>query len=420
MSDAPSGDTPRTPATFEPGAVVAERYEILEVIGQGSTGVVYRARDLHVDSEHEIVALKAIHQHLHSDRQIFGRFRREVKILRTVTGPHLCKLLDCVEEQGLLLIALEYVDGPSLDAYLAEHAPLPLAEIVVLLTQICQALMAAHAAGVVHRDLKPSNVLIEGVRPGGRRAKRMPQSFLRELSVRVVDFGLAKMVRGEAASTMLTERDMIFGTPDYMAPEQVTGEELDARCDVYAAGVIAFQMIVGTLPFDAPTPLTTMAAHLNSPVPRPSSLAPDRDIGKSMDRVLLKALAKDKAERYATPEELASAVAEAAVAGADVEPEQGVADEDTARIEGAQMALSTTLPSHPVTSASGKVKRGGKVQVVVKDAVSSLPPPPRARRANVEETIVTQTSEGERRMWIVVALVVSLAALVLGFIVGSR
>ena len=150
-------DAPIQPEGGEhaPGDVVAERYEILEVLGRGVSGTVYRARDLYVDSGHEIVALKAIHAHLHTDRQIRGRFRREVEILSKLEGPHLCRLLECVEEDGLLLIALEYVDGPSLDTYVARHGPLANVEIVAIVRQICAALDKAHATGIVHRDLKP-------------------------------------------------------------------------------------------------------------------------------------------------------------------------------------------------------------------------------------------------------------------------
>ncbi|MEQ9320559.1 MAG: serine/threonine-protein kinase, partial [Polyangiaceae bacterium] len=302
-------DEPIPPEQGEhaPGDVVAERYEILEVLGRGVSGTVYRARDLYVDSGHEIVALKAIHAHLHTDRQIRGRFRREVEILSKLEGPHLCRLLECVEEDGLLLIALEYVDGPSLDTYVARHGPLANVEIVAIVRQICAALDKAHATGIVHRDLKPSNVLIEGFRPTTEDGDDPPQSFLRELSVKVVDFGLAKVVVGDGSGTALTEQDMIFGTPDYMAPEQVSGDELDKRCDVYAAGVILYELLVGAVPFDTPSPLTTMAAHLNEPVPVASRHA-DRPIGEALDAVLEKALAKKPDDRYPTAGELAEAL----------------------------------------------------------------------------------------------------------------
>jgi serine/threonine-protein kinase len=330
----------------------------------------------------------------------------------------LCKLLECVEEHGLLLIALEYVDGPSLDAYLGQRSDLPLAEVTAIMTQICAALTSAHDAGVIHRDLKPSNVLIEGVRPAGpANDDQPPPSFLRDLSVRVVDFGLAKLIHGDHAGTVLTEQDMIFGTPDYMAPEQVSGEELDGRCDVYAAGVILYEMLVGKLPFDTPGPLTTMAAHLNSPVPTPSFHAPERVISKAMERVVMKALAKKPDDRYPSAAALAEAIARAVE-----QPDEGELDEvgddpSATTLEIAETSLSTTLTSP--TEVEAPTGKGAKVQIVVKDAISSMPPP-RARRPNMEETVMTQTGDGERRLWVAVALLVACAAVVLGVWLGLR
>jgi serine/threonine-protein kinase len=399
----------REPA-YDVGHVVAERYEILEVLGHGMTGTVYRARDLHVDSAHEIVALKAIHAHLHTDRQIFGRFRREVKILEKLEGAHLCKLLECIEEDGSLMIALEYVEGPSLEEYLRERDPLPLAEVVTIAGQICEALAIAHKAGVVHRDLKPSNVLIEG--SSTPLSDGPPASFLSGLSVRVVDFGLAKLVHGDvAAATVLTEQDMIFGTPDYMAPEQVMGEELDGRCDIYAVGVILFEMLCGRLPFDTPGPLTTMSAHINTPVPSLTQSAPERSIPRSVERVVTKALQKKPADRFASARELARALESARDAP---EPEDA-AIADTA-LTVAQDGVSTTLNSPRNSSIEAMKGRGAKVQVVVRDApvssekVSERRPEPSSR----------QRDDDERRIWTWVAVVAAIAAVALGIFMGTR
>jgi serine/threonine-protein kinase len=394
---------------FEIGRVVAERYEILAVIGRGMTGTVYRARDLHVASEPEIVALKAIHRHLHADKQIFGRFRREAKILEKLAGPHLCKLLDCIEEDGLLMIALEYVEGPSLDDYMREHDPLSVGEIVAITQQLCQALGTAHDKGVVHRDLKPSNVLIESPAVEGFEA---PPSFLNGLRVRVVDFGLAKLIQGDvAAATVLTEQDMIFGTPDYMAPEQVTGDELDARCDIYAAGVILYQMLVGRLPFDTPGPLTTMSAHLNTPVPLPRELAPDRPVSRTVERVLLKALEKDPKNRFATANELADELERAAS-----EPDP-VEIADTA-LTHAPEAVSTTLASHRDSKIEAMKGRGARVQVVVRDApVSSGKTSERRQPTSVPPRA---KPDDERRLWTWIAVLAAIAAVALGIIMGTR
>jgi serine/threonine protein kinase len=405
-------------AEFEVGRVVAERYEILAVIGSGTSGTVYRARDLHVDTRHEIVALKAVHPHLHSDRQIFGRFRREVKILKKLEGPHLCRLLDTIEDDGLLMIAIEHVDGPSLEDYLLDHGPLPDHEALAIMRQVCEALQAAHDRDVIHRDLKPSNLLIEGA--GARGAvddDGAPLSFLRELTVRVVDFGLAKMIQGDTAGTVLTEQDMIFGTPDYMAPEQVSGEDLDGRCDVYAAGCILYEMIVGKVPFDTPGPLTTMAAHLNQPVPSPSSEAPDRSVPFDLERVIVSCLAKDPDARIGSAAKLASElerVGQAESQAPDSEIEVELEEGDTG-LEHAKTAISSTLASHKDAAVEELSNPRSSVKVIVREAAPATDPPPRPK-----STPLRASSEVERRLWVWIAVVAGLAALAVGVWLGVR
>jgi serine/threonine-protein kinase len=392
-------------APLEIGQVVAERYEILEELGRGTSGTVYRAADLHVNTEHETVAIKAIHGHLHADRQIYGRFRREVEILRRLEGPHVCKLLDCVEDDGLLLTVLEYVDGPSLDSYAEVHGPLPLPEIAAIFAQIGTALDAAHQAGIIHRDLKPSNVLVEGVRGAGDGAEG-PRSFLRNLRVRVVDFGLAKIVVGDGDGAALTEHDMVFGTPDYMAPEQVAGEELDQRCDVYAAGVMLYELVVGRVPFETPGALDTMAAHLNQPVPEPSSAALHREITPSLEAVILKALAKDRRERYPRALDLSAALAQAVEAAGD----EALETHDT-DLEHARTAIGTTLRSQKAEAAAAAAARGARVRVVVKE---TPPSSDSAGRRSVEPISDIGPGDGERRLWLVLALIAAAMAVAAG------
>ncbi len=398
---------------FDVGRVVAERYEILAAIGQGATGTVYKARDLYVDSEQEIVALKAIHAHLHGDRQIFGRFRREVDILSRLGGEHVCKLLECIEEDELLLIVLEHVDGPSLDFYLAEHAPLALSEVVAIMTQVCAALTVAHEAGAIHRDLKPSNVLIEGTRPRAADEASSPMSFLKDLRVRVVDFGLAKMIQGDATTTALTEVDMIFGTPDYMSPEQVSGEDLDRRCDVYAAGVMLYEMVVGQVPYDTPGPLTTMAAHLNQELPLPRSVAPDRNIPKSLERVIKKALSKEPDGRYATASALAVAL-ESLTSDDETQEDDGAVSVHGS-LENARTAMSTTMQSYKDDALDGgQPAKGAKVKIVVRDASTSIPPSSNAASSRLG------AGAGERNVWTVVAVVAAVLAMMAGVYLGAR
>ena len=410
MSDAGRDDAAASAANvFETGRVVAERYEILQAIGRGTSGVVYRARDLYVDSGDEIVALKAVHPHLHGDRQMVGRFRREVKILRSIEGPHLCRLLDYVEEDGLLMIAIEHVDGPSLDDYLTDQGSLPLSEVVVIMRQICAALETAHDAGVVHRDLKPSNVLIEGAW-AATSDNEPPKSFLNNLCVRVVDFGLAKIVAGDTSGTALTEQDMIFGTPDYMAPEQISGEGLDQRCDVYAAAVMLFEMVVGHVPFDTPGPLTTMAAHLNTPVPVPSETAPTRQIGVALDRCIVNGLSKDPDERYDSAASFAKALESLDDEAHDFDIEDADTDYDKA-------ALGTTLASHEDEEIQ-RIKKRAQVNVAVRSAAVTSEESRRRHELALEPTIGTGVDE--RRFWAVLAVVMLMGAVAAGIWLGVR
>ena len=182
-----------------------------------------------------------------------------------------------------------------------------MARTTSIMLDVCEALSEAHAQGIIHRDLKPANVLLQD----GERAV-------------VVDFGMAKIVTGGGTgTTALTQHNMVFGTPEYMAPEQARGDELDARCDVYAAGVIFYQMLTGRVPFNGATPLTVLTAHLTEPPEPPRVRAPLRDISAALEVVVMCALAKDPVERYATAGALAAAIRSAVSApqaAAEVRP----------------------------------------------------------------------------------------------------
>lgn len=420
---------------FDEGHVVAERYEILEAVGQGTTGTVYRARDLWCDTDQEIVALKAIHPHLHSDRQIFGRVRREVKILKQIEGPNLVKLLDYIEDEGLLLISLEYVDGPSLDSYVEQRGPVPLSEIIAIVEQICAALNTAHQAGIIHRDLKPSNVLVEGTRPLEELGDDdVPPSFLEELKVKVVDFGLAKIVAGEMTGTALTEADMIFGTPDYMSPEQVAGDELDPRSDVYAAAVLLYELVSGKVPFDAPSALATMTAHLHEPPSPPSEKAPDRGIPPGLDAVILRALSKKPDDRFDSAEAFARALREADLTPSTRKGEDGRSDTDEQApappeeggdtgLAHSETAIHNTLNSE-LDSETPK-GRGAKVRVVVREGSPESDPasstkPQASGRGRSHPPSSMGTTDGETRVWTVVAVLFALAAVAAGIFLGIR
>ncbi len=279
---------------FRAGDVVAGAYVIERLLGRGASGVVYVATPRAPSGGGSgSVALKIIHPELCHSRQVFGRYKREAAILKVLKGPHIVNFLDFFEHEGLLAIALEYVRGSSLEEAL--ETPFGVDAAMDLAIQICHGLETAHAMGVVHRDLKPANVMLEDREEGTPFA-------------RILDFGLAKIVHDGHMVTGLTERDMIFGTPEYMAPEQARGDDVDARCDVYSCGVMLYEMVTGTVPIRGNTPFATMTAQLVEPVPPPRSRAPQRDIPPAVEAVILRALAKDPADRYRSAAELREAL----------------------------------------------------------------------------------------------------------------
>jgi serine/threonine-protein kinase len=222
--------------------LLAGRYEILGLLGSGGMGSVYRVLDRELD---EVVALKMLRPEVGGVSAMTERFRQEVKLARKVTSPHVARMFDIGEHEGSRFLTMELVDGEPLSAALVREGALPIARVVTIGGAVCGGLAAAHAVGVIHRDLKPDNVLLG-----------------RDGSIKLTDFGIAKV----AASVRMTQG--AIGTPAYMAPEQVTGAEtIDARADVYALGVMLFEMATGALPFEAPTPLAIAALRLTKPPP---------------------------------------------------------------------------------------------------------------------------------------------------------
>ncbi|HEX7666376.1 MAG TPA: serine/threonine-protein kinase [Polyangiaceae bacterium] len=368
------------------GAKLGENYEIVGVLGEGGTGIVYEAKRI---KEGDVVALKVIHPHLLGDAQIRGRFLREAQILRRLQGKYLAAVLDSGEapdprheDSSLLYMALPKIEGKALDRVIFEDGPLPIEQATGIVTKICAALSTAHMQGVIHRDLKPANVI---VRADGQ--------------ITVVDFGMAKIIAGSTGTgtTNLTAHNMIFGTPEYMAPEQARGDELDARCDVYAVGVMLYELLAGTVPFKAPTPLGVLTAHLTSIPPPPSEKAPKRKISPALEAVVMHAIAKSPADRYATAAALATAIANAKVspdATTSVEP-QSVISLDGEHADGHSQTVPSPIPStHP---PSRPVKVSQSVRPVKSDeAIDPI------AKAEFEE----KRERGNRTaIWIVAALI---------------
>jgi eukaryotic-like serine/threonine-protein kinase len=266
----------------QPREVIGGRYEILGMVGAGGMGTVYRARDLELD---EVVALKMLRREVASDPEQVERFRREVKLARRISHRNVARTFDIGEHAGDKFLTMEFVDGESLAVELVRGGRLDLARTLDLTEAVCAGLGAAHAAGVVHRDLKPENVLI------GRDRRTV-----------ITDFGIARSLHLHDGHTL----GGVPGTPAYMAPEQVEGAAVDGRADLYALGIMLYQMVTGRLPFIGSSPFMVASARLEQPPPDPRVVRPD--LPAVLAETILRLLARRPDERFAAAAEVSAAV----------------------------------------------------------------------------------------------------------------
>lgn len=266
-------------------------YQILEKRGEGGMGMFFRARDIRLD---RIVGLKMIRAELLHDPEILAKLEEEARSLARLDHPNIARLLHYIVSESQRCIVMEYVEGSDLAEKLRRDGPFSLDSMAVLVPQVCAAISYAHNRNVIHRDIKPSNMLLT-----------------RDKTVKVTDFGIAKIL-GVSAKT---KTGVATGSLPYMAPEQIRGKQIDARTDIYQLGVMVFELLVGRRPFLAETEYDMMSHHLSTPPPVPSALRPG--IPKSIDRVLIKALAKNPEERFATVDEFLTEFRDALPASVD-------------------------------------------------------------------------------------------------------
>lgn len=287
-----SGESAREPESeswfgLRAGTVLAERYRIERLVSRGGMGAVFEATQLGLDRS---VAIKMLLPYLSRDEKMQERFRREARSAAGLNHPNIIQIYDYgISEHGPYIV-MEFLRGRSLRAMLREGS-LPIGQAVDLMEQICSALATAHAAGIIHRDIKPDNLLIERQADGGSHAK-------------VLDFGIAKLreAQAEEADTNLTGANLI-GSPAYMSPEQCMGAPLDARSDLYALGIMMYEMLTGETPFGKLAPPSMMMNHINTAPTPPSRLR--GEITEILEAVILKALAKDREARFADVSEFA-------------------------------------------------------------------------------------------------------------------
>ena len=275
------------------GTVLGQRYKILATLGEGGMGAVYLAEDL---TTHTNVAVKLLKKMYADDPEVLARFDREAQAMTVLSHPHIVRALGFGKSpEGDMCLVLEHVEGETLRTLLkrTEHVPIPIA--VEITSQIAEALACAHAAGVVHRDLKPENVLISWPSTG-------------KPWVKVLDFGMARLLVG-APGTPLTRKGAVFGTPQYMPPEQCMGQPVDTRADQYALGVIVFEMLAGQRPFKAKSPLELVQMQIKNDPPQLASLVPG--LRPEASAVVAKMLAKKADDRFADVRAASSALAKA-------------------------------------------------------------------------------------------------------------
>ncbi len=255
-----------------PGMTFARRYQIIEDLGRGGMGRVYKVFDTEVKDK---LALKLLRPEIAGDEATIERFRNELKLARQISHRNICRMYDFGREEGTYYITMEYVSGEDLKSLIHRIGALPVGKAVSIARQAAEGLSEAHRLGVIHRDLKPQNIMID-----------------RDGNARIMDFGIARSVQARG----ITGAGVMIGTPEYMSPEQVEGKEADPRSDIYSLGIILFEMLTGRVPFEGETPLSVAVKQKSERPPDPLSL--NAQIPDEVGRIILKCLEKLKEKRY--------------------------------------------------------------------------------------------------------------------------
>ena len=266
------------------GKVIADRYRIVGQVGRGGMGVVYKVEHLRIG---KLMAMKLLTGELSRNRDVVRRFKREALAASRLTSVNTVQVWDFGHSEGLTYLVMELVEGEDFGKVLKAQGPIPFHRVAKIAVQVCNSLIEAHARGIVHRDLKPENLLL--VHTGS--------SELQDL-VKVLDFGLAKLHEDEPRANFnpndVTGTGAIVGTPYYMAPEQIRGEPVDGRTDLYALGAVMYRAVTGEPPYLAPNPMGVLTAHLTEELVPPHVRAPQLEIPKEASEIICTVLSKDK------------------------------------------------------------------------------------------------------------------------------
>ncbi|MFX0198907.1 MAG: FlgO family outer membrane protein [Candidatus Hodarchaeota archaeon] len=266
------------------GTSFANRYEVIEELGKGGMGSVYRVEDTKLNQD---IALKIIKSEIASDKKTIERFRNELKIARMIAHRNVCKMYDLGEDKGVRYITMEYIPGEDLKSMIRMVGQLNVGKALSIVKQVCEGLAEAHRMGIVHRDLKPSNLMID-----------------KSGNAKIMDFGIARTLESKG----LTDAGVMIGTPEYMSPEQVERKEADQRSDIYSLGVILYEMVTGRVPFEGETPLSVVHKQKYEVPQEPKQV--NAQIPDDLNRVIMKCLEKDKERRFLNADEVRAELAD--------------------------------------------------------------------------------------------------------------
>jgi tRNA A-37 threonylcarbamoyl transferase component Bud32 len=321
------------------GELIVGRYELEELVGEGGMSSVYRAHDTVLERR---VAIKVLHEHYSRDPEYVERFRREARAIARLAHPNIVTVIDRGEWEGRQFIVFEHVAGENLKAVIVRDGPLPVDRTLELACQIARALSFAHELGIVHRDVKPHNVLLDG-----------------SGTAKVTDFGIARALDSDEA---LTATGTVLGTGQYLSPEQANGERGGEASDQYSLGVVAYELLTGTVPYSGDNLMAVAMRHVRDPVPSVRALRPD--VPERVDAVVARAMAKRPEDRFGSMGELADALESCL---ADIKGARGERpDEDTGVVPPPAAAARTeALRAPPPTKVAAARRSGLRVAAIL-------------------------------------------------------
>lgn len=367
------------------GTMIFGEYRIDRKLGEGGMGAVFQARQRSIDQD---IAIKVLLAEAAQSDELVQRFHREAKVIAMLSHPNIIRVFIFGRmENGALYLAMEFVKGISLREALGGK-PMDELRAIKIMKQCCSALSEAHELGIIHRDLKPDNILLTTF--------RKDPNF-----VKILDFGIAKIKTSDGPQeAKLTQAGIVYGTPEYLSPEQAQALELDQRTDLYSLGVMLFEMMTGRVPFNADSPVKILTKHVFEPTPSPNSIAGGR-IAPTMEAIIMKAMAKKPADRYQNAMEMFKALVQREM---EILRERGLAPDANyvpgSELTGIFQAITVPQPGMPAQQP----ERPG-MPTPGPDFVPPTSPPPGFSQRQPEPTMSVAAPDNSRKMMMILIVV---------------